>query len=314
MNSKKILYKEFCKTETSIPLFSQAWWLDLVCTDDEWDVCLVEKDSKVLASMPYVVKKKYGFKLLTHPYLTQTLGPWIAPSTAKYANQLAQQKDLQEALIEQLPNFHFFRQSWHYSNTNWLPFYWKGFSQTTRYTYILKDLSDVEKSWKELNENIRREIRKAEKRFITIRENLPAEVFLELNKMTFSRQNKKLPYSEKFLLNLMQGAKARNQGKWFIAQDQDGKHHAGVFIVWDQNSAYYLAGGGNPELRNSGATSLAMWEAIKFASTVTKSFDFEGSMLEPVERFFRAFGAKQVAYFQVWKCNPKILASIYALK
>jgi hypothetical protein len=40
-----------------------------------------------------------------------------------------------------------------------------------------------------------------------------------------------------------------------------------------------------------------MWEAIKFASTVTKRFDFEGSMIEPVERFFRAFGAKQTPYF-----------------
>jgi hypothetical protein len=42
-----------------------------------------------------------------------------------------------------------------------------------------------------------------------------------------------------------------------------------------------------------------MWEAIKFASTVTESFDFEGSMIEPVERFFRAFGARQTSYHTV---------------
>lgn len=38
-------------------------------------------------------------------------------------------------------------------------------------------------------------------------------------------------------------------------------------------------------LRNSGATSLLIWEVIKFASTVSKKFDLEGSKLEPVERF-----------------------------
>jgi len=66
-------------------------------------------------------------------------------------------------------------------------------------------------------------------------------------------------------------------------------------------------GGGAPDLRNSGATSLCMWEAIQFAATVTKSFDFEGSMLETVERFFRAFGAKQTPYFAISKINSKLL-------
>jgi hypothetical protein len=58
-------------------------------------------------------------------------------------------------------------------------------------------------------------------------------------------------------------------------------------------------GGGDPALRNSGATSMVLWQAITFAATVTKRFDFEGSMLEPVERFFRAFGARQTPYFRV---------------
>lgn len=82
--------------------------------------------------------------------------------------------------------------------------------------------------------------------------------------------------------------------------------HAAAYIIWDENSAYYLMGGGNPELRTSGATSLVMWEAIKFASDVTKHFDFEGSMLEPVERFFRAFGAEQVPYFQISRMSRRM--------
>ena len=50
--------------------------------------------------------------------------------------------------------------------------------------------------------------------------------------------------------------------------------HAGVYIVWDSNSAYYIMGGGDPELRSSGATTLCMWEAIKFSASVTACFDF----------------------------------------
>ena len=99
-----------------------------------------------------------------------------------------------------------------------------------------------------------------------------------------------------------------------FAEDAEGKIHAAAYIVWDKHTTYYLMGGGDPELRNSGATSAVMWEAIRYASSINTSFDFEGSMIEPVERFVRGFGAKQVPYFHVWKFNSKLMYSLYQLK
>lgn len=297
--TNKNKYRQFCEEQPSIPIFSQAWWLDLVAGDN-WDVCLVVKDDKIYASMPYFFIKKFGMSLLVQPQLTQALGPWMRSSTAKYGKGLAQQKIMMESLIDQLPKYHYFSQSWHYSITNWLPFYWRGFEQSTGYTYVIEDLSDVDSIWKEFMVNIRTDIRKADTKLgLKVISDLPFSVFLDLNRLTFKRQGMSLPYSENFVNNLVQRAKERDQCRWFVAQDDAGKNHAGVLIVWDSESAYYLMGGGDPELRNSGATSLCMWEAIKFASTVTKRFDFEGSMIEPVERFFRAFGAKQIPYFKL---------------
>jgi hypothetical protein len=43
--------------------------------------------------------------------------------------------------------------------------------------------------------------------------------------------------------------------------------------------------------------SLIVWEAILHARSVAQRFDFLGSMMEPVERVNRAFGARQVPYF-----------------
>ena len=305
--SNKEKYRSFCEQEKTIPIFSQAWWLDSVCSD-AWDVCLVENGEEILASMPYVIKKRHGFTLLLHPPLTQSLGPWLKLSQAKYSKMLSQQKDLMGALIEQLPKYDYFNENWHYSQTNWLPFYWKGFEQTTRYTYLIEDLSDIDSIWKGLQENIRREIRKAEnKSGVKVRTDLPIDDFIALNEMTFKRQGMAMPYSYSFVQSLAETAKQRNQCQWFIAQDNDGKNHAGVLIIWDDQSAYYLMGGGNPELRNSGATSLCMWQAIQFSSTVTKRFDFEGSMIEPIERFFRGFGAVQKPYFAISKTRSKLL-------
>lgn len=307
MNNKE-KYRTHCHNESSIPIFSKDWWLDAVCGEENWDVCIFEQNDQIVASMPYVIKKRYVFDFCTQPLLTQTLGPWIKPIPGKYAKSLGKYKDLIEGLISQLPQFDHFEQKWHHSLDNWLPFYWAGFQQTTRYTYILEDLSDLDKIWEGLQGNIRTDIRKAKDKFgVTVSDEYSINDFLKLNKMTFDRNNKKLPYSESFIEKLEKATSNKNCSKTLIAYDEDGKLHAGAFLVWDDNTTYYLMGGGDPVLRNSGATSLCLWEAIKLASTVSKSFDFEGSMLEPVERFFRGFGAKQTPYFAISKTNSKAL-------
>jgi hypothetical protein len=162
--------------------------------------------------------------------------------------------------------------------------------------------------WSGLRENIRREIRKASGRFdLRVRTDCPIDEFLALNAQTFGRQNKKLPYSMEFVRDLDSACVANDARRIFVAEDDQGRHHAGVYVIWDDQSAYYLMGGGNAELRGSGATSLCMWEAIKFASTVTQSFDFEGSMIEPIERFFRSFGGVQTPYYSITRTPSKII-------
>jgi len=312
--SNKKKYRLFCEQEKTIPIFSQAWWLDAVA-GDAWDVCLVENGEEILASMPYVTKKRYGFTLLSHPPLTQNLGPWLKPSRAKYSKMLSQQKDWMQALIDQLPQYDYFNQNWHYSKTNLLPFYWRGFEQSTRYTYVIDDLSNLDNVWGGFEAKIITDIRKAEnKAGVKVSSELPIEDFIDLNEMTFSRQGMTMPYSKAFVNQLVEQAQKQNRCKWFIGQDGEGQNHAGVLIMWDEQSAYYLLGGGNPDLRNSGATSLCMWEAIKFASTVTKRFDFEGSMIEPIERFFRGFGAVQKPYFTLTHKPSKLLNTMFCFK
>lgn len=315
LTNPKEKYRQFCREEPSIPIFSRDWWLDATAGKDYWDVVLVEKGGQVAASLPFTLQRQLGFLYLTQPPLTQTLGPWLRATSAKYTNRLAQEKELMGSLIDQLPKYHCFSQNWRFTNKNWLPFYWRGFSQTTRYTYRLPDLGDEEVLWEQLRENIRRNIRKAQKRFsLKVRNDLGLNEFMELNKRTFKRQGMKLPYSLDYVEKLDNACLEHKARMIFIAEDAEGLHHAGVYLIWDQNSAYYLMGGGDPLLRGSGATSLCLWEAIRFASTVTKSFDFEGSMIESVERYFRSFGAIQTPYFNICSTPSRILRVFQALR
>lgn len=306
--SHKETYRKLCQSEPSIPIFARDWWLDQVAGKDAWDVLIVEDAGQVIATMPYVLRKKIGLSLISQPPLTQTLGPWIRESESGITRKLNREKDLLQALVGLLPEHDDFTQCWHYRYTNWLPFYWSGFEQTTLYTYILSDLSNVDQIWKNFQENIRRECRKASNRFsIQVKNDATLEDFLKLQSKTFARQNLPQPYSDAFLKRLDSACDARHCRKIFMAVDQENRHHAGVYLVWDEESAYYLMGGGDPDLRNSGATSLCMWHAIQFAATVSKRFDFEGSMIEPIERFFRAFGAQQTPYFLIKKTSSKLL-------
>lgn len=301
-------YRQHCKLEPTIPIFSRDWWLDALCGKENWNVALVEKNGSIIGSLPYYKKKRLGFSLSTQPPLTQTLGPWIRVSNAKYAKVLGYQKDVMTKLIDQIPMFDYFSQNWHYNNTNWQPFYWKGFEQTTYYTYVLSIEKKEEQIWNGFDARVRTDIRKASKRFnLHVRDDLGIHSFLKLYNKTFERQGMKVPCCTELIERLDCQCKERSCRKILIAEDEEGRHHAGAYVVWDENSAYYLMGGGDPDLRASGATSLVIWEAIKHASTVTRKFDFEGSMVEPIERFFRGFGGKQELIFNISKTNSILL-------
>ncbi len=297
----RTLSEEYGNPAPEIPqvnsLFQQPYWLDAVAPG-RWGAAVVSSGGHIMARLPYVMDKEFGLTRLIMPKLTKFLGPWLSPATGKYANELARQKDVMFSLIGQLPRFDFFAQNFHYSITNWLPFYWKGFSQTTRYSYVLDDITDEKRLWSELQGNIRREIRKAGRQ-LEVHDDLGIEPFLELNRKTFARQGMSLPYSRGLVLRIDDVLRQRNQRRIFFAKDTLGRIHAALYLIWDSESAFYLMGGADPDLRNSGSSSLLMWEAIRFSSTVTGRFDFEGSMLEPIERFFRGFGARQLQHFTI---------------
>lgn len=313
--TNKERYREFCQKEPTLPIFLKDWWLDAVCVGGTWDVTLVDKKDEIRAALPYYIRKKHlGLTIIEMPQLTQTMGPWLGTSTAKYSRRLAKQKKLMNSLICNLPPFNIFKQNFNYSIESWLPFYWHGFEQSTRYTYVIEDLTNLEKIWRSFQENIRGDIKKAKNRFGLKVDNTPdIDKFFELNDSTFRRQGLQPPYSLDFVCRLDNSCKANNARKIFYARDDQGTVHAAIYIVWDEISAYYLMGGTDQSYRNTGATSLCMWEAIKFASTVTERFDFEGSMIESVERFFRAFGARQIPYFQIKKVNSRLLKLIVAI-
>ena len=175
-----------------------------------------------------------------------------------------------------------------------------------------------------MKKNTRYDIRKAEKE-VSVVESDDIQKFLSLNKKTFERQSEKASYSDNLVLHLDAACRQRACRKILFAVDEQERVHAAVYLVWDDRSVYYIMGGGDSTLRQSKANSLLIWEAIKFALAAGKQFDFEGSMIEPIEKFFqsarscypqnqiegsmiepiekffRSFGARPKPYFSISK-------------
>jgi hypothetical protein len=304
----KEVYRQLCAKEDSIPVFSRDWWLDAVCGEN-WDALVLEKKGRVYAAMPLYIPCRH---IVTMPQYTQTMGIWFAGEAGdtKYSSQLEHRQAICRHFIGQLRKYRNFFQNFGYEFTDWLPFYWEGYLQTTRYSYVLNGLKDVAGMSANMSQQTRRSIRKAREQSVTVCRGVPADDFFRIQSLTFRRQKKRNTQSQATLRRLIDAARQRGQGDIFGGYDKAGNLHAAAFAAWQNSSAYYIAGGGDPALRSSGAHSLVLWEAIKHVSQYTDVFDFEGSMIPGVERFFREFGAVQTPYFAITRGKPSLVDRI----
>jgi len=296
-------YDELVKRSPQGSIFAHRWWLDAVAPG-MYEILEIRKGDGIQAAWPIVYRKSDGAKHVCMPALTQKLGILFAPSNAKPVEVQSKKQKLTTELMEQLGETASFHQNFHETFTDWLPFYWREYTQTTRYTYVLEDISDLDVLWDNVRQKAKTEIRKAQKLGIQIKDDLDLAHFSEVIRKTFARQNRSPLATDEFVRRL-DAACSKNAGrKIFAGVDSQGRVHAAVYVTWAGNTAYTLMGGGDPELRQSNAYRLVSWEAMVFASSIAKRFDFVGSMLPQVETVFRGFGAKQLPYFSITKVRP----------
>lgn len=303
-NDVKMLYRQLCDSH-HIPIFQQAWWMDAVSVKGSWDVLLYEKQGEIIAAMPFHVRKKFGLKFIIEPQLTPYSGIWMNyPENNSFRNRYDLERKVCTYFIEQLekPGFVFYQQTFHPSFTNWLPFYWKGFQQTTRYTFVIEDISHPQEVFAIFSERKRRDIRKAEST-LKVSFDLDPRAFYEFHQKALAQRKEKISYSWDLFQRLTDAVFARNQGLILSANDAQGRLYATLLVVWDMNSAYCLVYAFDEQFKNSGALSLLIWEAIQYLSDKTRSFDLEGSMMPTVADSYVQFANSQLPYFELYKAN-----------
>lgn len=315
-SSNKERYFNFCNSGKNVPLFLQPWWMNAVCkAKDWWEVFLYEENDEIKGVFICNIVKKTGLKMIIQPQLTQYNGIWL-----DYGNELSDndkihfEKKAIGNLLVQLNDFGFdyFNQNFPLNFVNWLPFYWQKFSQTTRYTYQLTGINNPEACFEKFSYAKKKQIRKAQKE-LTVSTKMSAEDFyVHLTAYQTSRRQKMI-YSDSFFMNLYNSCKSKNQGEIIAVIDSKSVVHAALFIVWDNLTGYNLISTIHPDYKNSGASTLVVFEAIKYLSDKVQTFDFEGSMDAGIENSFSQFATVQSPYFSIKKYNSLTTRALFPI-
>ena len=290
----------------AVSVFEQPWWLDAVAPAG-WDVAIVHKKDRLLARWPYAVTHRAGLTLVQPPPLSPHLGPWLRITSNKRAKRLSATKQLIGDLAEALPDADVTRFVLHPSHTYGLPLIWSGFELSVRYTYVVRGLDDLDGVWSRMDGRVRTDVRRAD--HVEVAPDGELAEFIGLHRKTFERQGVAYPFSEAFMRRLDGALAQRDLRTILIARDAEGRPNAGAYILWDGARAYYLMGGIDHDLEVGGAQSKVLWEAMQLASARgCEAFDFEGSMIASIERYFRSFGGEPVPLLEATRLSLRARA------
>lgn len=305
----KAKYSQFCET-AYVPIFSQPWWLDAVCEEQNWDVWLYEKGEELLAAMPYYKENRNGYRYITKAPLTQNNG--IVFKYSKGVRPTARAKFEEKvinAACEHISSLGLavYEQQYQTNFRNWLPFSWNGYSAIPRYTYAIAAEKGIEDAWADVSAKQRSVVKKGLRNADRFAE-IDAETFYRLHEGIFARQGKACPFSEELWFRLESACRNRGCCKILSAMSIDDTVSSLIFLVWDERRMYHLLGGGIPDCRSLDTYAALIWEAIKLSRKMGLVYDFEGSMIKRISKSFREFGGEPQLYFRIRKVfEPEVV-------
>jgi lipid II:glycine glycyltransferase (peptidoglycan interpeptide bridge formation enzyme) len=250
--------------------------------------------------------KKLGLKFQITPPYTPHIGLIYNNPAESKANRQAFDKEvvtlLKDHLVKLKPKLLSIALPFTINDTQ--PFYWDNFKVIPNYTYRLALNKRKEELFDNLTSEKRKSIKRAEKDELVIEKTTDLKLVKSLIEKTFDRKEKKV--SQNYLNKILFEFADEKNSFAFIAH-KDKKPSACVFCVHYNKTAYYLFGGYDNANKHHGAGVSCMWEAILHAKKIgVEVFDFEGSMLVEVEKYFREFGGDLIPYYTIHKAGLPI--------
>lgn len=291
-------------------IFNSPSWIKLYGNNLE-HFGIFDNDQKLVAAFYVYKTKMVGLTYYKNPPYTPHIGWCYKNKASNKANALTFDKNLISELADFISalkgGLYTLALPHHLTDTQ--PFIWKKFKTVPNYTYHL----DLRLSTDELLQNMaadkRNSLKKAEKDGIQTSFTTDYAEVERLILKTFSRKQKSI--DEVFVKKILHDF-ATPENSFAFVSSLNGTPISSAFCIFDKTTCYYLLGGYDNENKHQGAGVSSIWNAILHAkANGLTTFDFEGSMLPEVERFFRGFGGNLVPYYTI---NKAFLPVEIALK
>lgn len=291
-------------------VFNSPAWIELYGTPLK-HYGVFDNDQKLIAAFYLYKTKIAGLTYYKNPPYTPHIGWLYKNKASNKANALTFDKNL----ISELADFIASLKGGLYTLAlpsdlkDAQPFIWKKFKTVPNYTYHLDLKLSTDQLLQNMTADKRNSLKKAEKDGVqTVLTTSYTEV-QQLILKTFSRKQKSI--DEVFVKKILHHFATSENSFAFIAS-LNGAAISTAFCIFDKTTCYYLLGGYDDANKHQGAGVSCIWNAILQAKAKGLStFDFEGSMLPEVEKFFRGFGGDLIPYFTI---NKALLPVEMALK
>ena len=182
-------------------IFCYSWWLDAI-TKSNFKILAVLENDEIVAGMPLAFDSQNKINI---PPLTRTLGVLYKNQDNKsQRKRISEERKWLSELIKDLSPGDFIQMCTHHNFTDWLPFRWKGFNQTTRYTYILNyENKTSDELWRNLDSENRRIIRRAAENEIRTEFSDDIDLVYHYESLSYERQGLKfkIPYNDLKILD-----------------------------------------------------------------------------------------------------------------
>ena len=273
------------RSESPISIFQETWWVE-AAAGDALERAEVRWGGQVVASLPFIRERRFGFLLLEMPPYTRTLGPILQLPESKPARRLRNMHDAIRDLIAALPKHDRYQAMLGPEDPTAFSLALGGCSLGQNFTFRMPAAWDADRHWAGMDQKTRNLIRTAGKE-LEIRRDAGFEAVLEMSERERGLQDR----SDVFTLRrLAEAASARGQMATLTAQTEGGNMVAAATVSWDRRVMYFWQSIRDSRVPRSGANSLLVWEAMQMALEKGLIFDIDGYHSLPAARFVSRFG------------------------
>lgn len=286
------------QAHNSLP-YGYAWYLDAV--SENWEA-LILNDYEAVLPLPFV--KKIGFKLYVQPLFCQQLGPFsLDPLNVEQLTVITNE------LPTNSPFFNLnFSEDLVANDLN------KKFNSKQKVNQIISLETSIKELEQNLNRSVRRNVKAGLSNFGDLEEiHNPKEVIEFYRAMLNDKVGLKEGHYNT-LLKLFNKA-LENESVIFHQlkhKETDTLVCNGAVIV-DEHRIINLFSASSKKNIHKGAASTYIYLLLTKYTNKKKIFDFEGSDIPGINKFFTSFGATTTYYYNVCRIHP-LLKLVYKAK